>query len=82
MSSAEGDTGGRDQNALEFATEMRYTAVEALCTSLVCLLFVCVLSCHTLFTCHKCYVRADMFSISMLVVVHYGCNVTCDIMLH
>ena len=59
-----------------------HTAVEALCTSLVCLLFVCVLSCHTLFTCHRCYVRGDMLSISMLVGVHYGCSVTCDIMLH
>ena len=57
-----------------------HTAVEALCTSLVCLLFVCVLSCPILFTCHRCYVGEDMFSINMLVGVHYECNVTCGIM--
>ena len=66
---------------LELATAMRCrnTAVEALCTSLAAF---CVLFVYALFTCHKCYIRADMFSINMFVGVHCGCNVTCDIMLH
>ena len=46
----------------------------------VCLLFACVLSCHALYTCHRCHLKGDMFSVAVFVELHWGCHVTCHVL--